>query len=29
MDQSAAEAEIEKLCLEFEDLKEHLLNHWR
>jgi glycosyltransferase involved in cell wall biosynthesis len=29
MDQSAAEAEIEKLCLEFEDLKEHLLHHWR
>jgi superfamily I DNA and/or RNA helicase len=29
MDQEGAEAEIEKLCLEFEDKKEYLINNWR
>jgi hypothetical protein len=27
--QSEAEAEIEKLCVEFEENKEHLVNNWK
>ncbi|MGE5173287.1 MAG: glycosyltransferase [Betaproteobacteria bacterium] len=29
MNQNEAEAEIEKLCLEFEQSKEHLVNNWK
>ncbi|MEK7306679.1 MAG: glycosyl transferase family 2, partial [Nitrospirota bacterium] len=29
MDQESAEAEIERLCLEFEDKKEFFINSWR
>ncbi len=29
MNQNEAEAEIEKLCLEFEEGKDHLVNNWR
>jgi len=29
MDQAGAEAEIEKLCMEFENGKNHLTTHWK
>ena len=29
MDQPAAEAEIEKLCREFEDNKDYLITNWK
>jgi hypothetical protein len=29
MDQAAAEAEVEKLCREFENNKEYLITNWK